>query len=158
MGLPSSGTISANMINAEVSGRSATANAPLSGTSSTPQTGSLVKLYVSASPPVNQIAPHAYSEFYGRSFVSTTPYNSSTVSVFNGVCPFNGSNPPASQQYHHNGSGTLPAVGNRCFSDAAGTSALASGYYYLTGTGSGNRTYIQLDNNGDVLFGYPTQC
>ena len=104
--------------------------------------------------------PYKFSDWYGydKDCVSTTPYNSSTVSVFNGVCPFNGSNPPANQQYHHNGSGTLPAVGDRSFSDAAGTSALASGYYYLTGTGSGNRTYIQLDNNGDVLFGYPQQC
>tara|TARA_R100001463_G_C3525590_1_gene221172 strand:+ start:258 stop:1508 length:1251 start_codon:yes stop_codon:yes gene_type:complete len=87
-----------------------------------------------------------------------TPYSSSTDSVFNGVCPLDGSNPPANQTYYHNGSGTLPAVGDRCFSDAAGTSVLGSGYYYLTGTGSGNRTYIQLDNNGDVLFGYPQQC
>ena len=52
MGLPTSGTISANMINDEVPGRSATANAPLSGTSSTPQAGSLVKLYQTATPPV----------------------------------------------------------------------------------------------------------
>jgi len=87
-----------------------------------------------------------------------TSYSSSTVSTFNGVCPLDGSNPPANQTYYHNGSGTLPAVGDRCFSDAAGTSALASGYYYITGTGSGNRTYIQLDNNADVLFGYPQQC
>ena len=108
--------------------------------------------------PVNQ--PYVFGCWYGydQDCTSTTPYNSSTVSVFNGVCPFNGSNPPASQQYHHNGSGTLPSSGDRCFSDAAGTSALASGYYYLTGTGSGNRTFIQLDNNGDVLFGYPQQC
>lgn len=91
-------------------------------------------------------------------FACLTSYSSSTVSVFGGVCPLDGSNPPANQTYYHNGSGTLPAVGDRCFSDAAGTSALASGYYYLTGTGSGNRTYIQLDNNGDVLFGYPQQC
>ena len=157
MALPSSGTISANMINVEASRAGTTANTKLAG-ASTPAAGSLVKIYATASPPVNQVAPHKFSEFYGRSFVSLTSYSSSTVSVFNGVCPFNGSNPPASQTYYHNGSGTLPAAGDRCFSDSAGTSALASGYYYLTGTGSGNRTYIQLDNNGDVLFGYPQQC
>lgn len=104
--------------------------------------------------------PYKFSDWYGydKDCVSTTSYSSSTVSPFGGVCPVDGSNPPANQTYYHNGSLTLPSVGDRCFSDAAGTSALASGYYYLTGTGSGNRTYIQLDNNGDVLFGYPQQC
>ena len=72
MALPSSGTISASMINTE-SATVSTTTAPLSGTSSTPQNGSLVKRYDTATPtPVNQIAPHAYSEFYGKSF---TPPN-----------------------------------------------------------------------------------
>ena len=73
MALPSSGNpISASMINTE-SATVSTTNAPLSGTSSTPQNGSLVKRYDTATPtPVNQIAPHAYSEFYGKSF---TPPN-----------------------------------------------------------------------------------
>ena len=124
MALPGSGTISANMINAEVPGRSATANAPLSGTSSTPQTGSLVKLYATASPPVNQSAPHSYSEFYGRSFVSTTSYSSSTMGVFNQACNFNGFNPCCTQTYYHDGSGSLPAAGDICTSDAAGTTPL----------------------------------
>ena len=70
MALPSSGTISASMINIE-SATVSTNTAPLSGSSSTPQTGSLVKRYDTATPtPVNQIAPHAYSEFYGKSFTS----------------------------------------------------------------------------------------
>jgi len=70
MALPSSGTISASMINIE-SATVSTNNAPLSGNSSTPQTGSLVKRYDTATPtPVNQIAPHAYSEFYGKSFTA----------------------------------------------------------------------------------------
>ena len=145
-----------SLINVEANRASNTANSKASGTTSTPSPTSLFGLYSSSG--VNQTAPHKWSEFNGKSFASVTSYSSSTVSVFNGVCPFNGSNPPASQTYYHNGSGTLPAVGNRCFSNSAGTSALASGYYYLTGTGSGNRTYIQLDNNGDVLFGFPTQC
>ena len=72
MAIPSSGTISASMINTE-SATVSTTNAPLSGTSSTPQNGSLVKRYDTATPtPVNQVAPHAYSEFYSKSF---TPPN-----------------------------------------------------------------------------------
>ena len=73
MSLPSSGEIKASQMNT-VAGRSATANAPLSGTSSTPQTGSLVKIYATANPAVNQSAPHSFSEFYGRSFVSLTAF------------------------------------------------------------------------------------
>ena len=72
MGLPSSGTISASMINTE-SATVSTTNAPLSGSSSTPQAGSLVLRYDDATPtPVDQNAPHAYSEFYGKSF--TPPF------------------------------------------------------------------------------------
>ena len=72
MALPSSGAISASMINTE-SATVSTNVAPLSGTSSTPQNDSLVKRYDTATPtPVNQNAPHAYSEFYGKSF---TPPN-----------------------------------------------------------------------------------
>ena len=71
MALPSSGNpISASMINTE-SATVSTTNAPLSGTSSTPQNDSLVKRYDDATPtPVDQNAPHAYSEFYGKSFTS----------------------------------------------------------------------------------------
>ena len=70
MALPSSGTISASMINIE-SATVSTNTAPLSGSSSTPQTGSLVKRYATATPtPVNQVAPHKYSEFYGKSFTA----------------------------------------------------------------------------------------
>jgi len=160
MGLPSSGTISANMINAEVPGRSATANAPLSGTSSTPQAGSLVKLYQTATPPVNQVAPHAYSEFYGRSFVSTTSFSSSSKGVFNQACAFNGFNPCCTQTYYHNGSGSLPAAGDKCTSDAAGNTVLLAGYYNInTATGVGNRSYIKISlNQGIVDPGYPTLC
>ena len=65
MALPSSGEIKASQINTEA-GRSSDAEAPLSGSSSTPQAGSLVKLYEGAG--VNQAAPHSYSEFYGAAF------------------------------------------------------------------------------------------
>ena len=160
MALPGSGTISANMINAEVPGRSATANAPLSGTSSTPQTGSLVKLYATASPPVNQVAPHAYSEFYGRSFVSTTAFSSSTMGVFNQACNFNGFNPCCTQTYYHDGSGSLPAAGDICTSDAAGTTPLSAGYYNInTATGVGNRLVIKISTStGAVDSTWPQYC
>tara|TARA_R100000742_G_C4273096_1_gene92552 strand:+ start:40 stop:801 length:762 start_codon:yes stop_codon:yes gene_type:complete len=70
MALPAPGnSISANMINVEAQ-RSGTANAPLSGSSSTPQAGSLVKLYAPPNSDVDQNAPHAYSEFYSKSWSS----------------------------------------------------------------------------------------
>tara|TARA_R100000231_G_scaffold136176_1_gene111242 strand:- start:1218 stop:1694 length:477 start_codon:yes stop_codon:yes gene_type:complete len=122
MALPSSGTISANMINDEVPGRSATANAPLSGTSSTPQTGSLVKLYATASPPVNQSAPHSYSEFYGRSFVSLTSFLSGAGTTGD-ACNTLGS----SFTYYHDGSGTYPAVGDKVYTDSGGTTPASGG-------------------------------
>jgi hypothetical protein len=66
MTLPAPGnSISANQINVEAT-RSGTANAPLSGTSATPQAGSLVKIYENSG--VNQVAPHKYSEFYSKSY------------------------------------------------------------------------------------------
>ena len=69
MALPAPGnSISANQINVEAT-RSGTANAPLSGTSSTPQAGSLVKIYEAAG--VTQDAPHPYSEFYSKSYVNS---------------------------------------------------------------------------------------
>ena len=76
MALPSSGPISACMINVEADLTSTTC-AFLSGPTSTPATDSMVKLYDNATPtPVNQVAPHAYSEFYGKTF------SSPTISVF----------------------------------------------------------------------------
>jgi hypothetical protein len=160
MALPAPGNpISANMINVEAS-RSGTANAPLSGTSSTPQAGSLVKIYATASPPVNQVAPHAYSEFYGRSFPTTTSYSSSVMGVFNQACPFNGSNPGLSQTYYHNGGGSLPAAGNKCTSDSAGNTVLLAGYYNInSATGQGNRSYIKISSSGGIVdAGYPALC
>ena len=56
MALPAPGNpISANMINVEAT-RSGTANAPMSGSSATPQAGSLVKLYAPPNSNVDQTA------------------------------------------------------------------------------------------------------
>ena len=158
MALPSSGTISANMINVEASRAGTTANTKLAG-ASTPAAGSLVKIYAVASPPVNQVAPHKFSEFYGRSFPTTTAYSSSVKGVFNQACPFNGSNPGLSQTYYHNGSGSLPAAGDKCTSDSAGNTVLLAGYYNInSATGQGNRSYIKISSGGIVDLGYPALC
>ena len=71
MALPQPGNpISANMINVEASRAGTTANTKLAG-ASTPQAGSLVKIYQTANPPVNQSAPHKFSEFYKISYTTT---------------------------------------------------------------------------------------
>jgi len=160
MALPQPGNpISANMINVEASRAGTTANTKLAG-ASTPAAGSLVKIYAVASPPVNQVAPHKFSEFYGRSFPTTTSYSSSVMGVFNQACPFNGSNPGLSQTYYHNGSGSLPAAGDKCTSDSAGNTVLLAGYYNInSATGFGNRSYIRISSNqGIVDAGYPALC
>jgi hypothetical protein len=160
MALPQPGNpISANMINVEASRAGTTANTKLAG-ASTPAAGSLVKIYAVASPPVNQVAPHKFSEFYGRSFPTTTAYSSSVMGVFNQACPFNGSNPGLSQTYYHNGSGSLPAAGNKCTSDSAGNTVLLAGYYNInSATGQGNRSYIRISSSGGIVdAGYPALC
>ena len=108
MSLPSSGEIKASQMNT-VASRSATANAPLSGTSSTPQTGSLVKIYATANPAVNQSAPHSFSEFYGRSFVSLTAFLVGNPSAFvSDMC----TQLSSQATYYHDGSGTYPTTGD----------------------------------------------
>ena len=70
MALPNAyAPLSASMIMVEA-GQSADAVAFLSGPTSTPAAGSMVKLYENATKtPVDQNAPHAYSEFYSKTFV-----------------------------------------------------------------------------------------
>ena len=129
MTLPAPGNpISANQINVE-GDRSGTANAPLSGSSSTPQAGSLVKLYAPPNSDVNQSAPHAYSEFYSKTWNALTSYSSSTGTTFSGVCALS-----IDQTYYHNGSGTYPAAGDTVYSDSGGTSVLADFYYKFNST------------------------
>ena len=87
-----------------------------------------------------------------------TSYSSSANSTFNQVCPFDGSNIIANQTYYHDGSGSLPTTGDTCYSDSAGNSALGIGYYYLSGTGTNNRKYIQLNSSGVVQLGGVQTC
>jgi hypothetical protein len=114
MALPSSGEIKASQINTEA-GRSSNAEAPLSGDSSTPQAGSLVKLYEGAG--VNQAAPHSYSEFYGKSF-NLTAFQSSSFSLgTNDTVMCNSLYGSTTYTRYHNGSGTLPSVGDTVYYD-----------------------------------------
>ena len=123
MTLPAAGNpIGANQINVEAN-RSGTANAPLSGTSSTPQAGSLVKIYENSG--VNQSAPHAYSEFYSKTFATLTSFLVGTGIVEGGntACSTLGS----SFTYYHDGSGTYPATGDIVYTNSAGTTPASGG-------------------------------
>jgi len=146
-----------SLINVEANRASNTANSRASGTTSTPTATSLFGLYASSG--VNQAAPHKWSEFNGKSFASVTSYSSSVIGVFTQACPFNGSNPGLSQTYYHDGSGTLPAQGDVCYSNSGGTTVLLAGYYNInSATGQGNRQYIKITSGGVVELGFPQYC
>ena len=71
-------------------------------------------------------APHTMSEFYGydNDAISSTAYTGSVKGASYNACFF-----PNNTTYYHNGSGTLPAVGDNVFSDASLSTALAGGWY-----------------------------
>lgn len=90
-----------------------------------------------------------------------TSYSSSDMGVFLENCNFNGTLHTMNQTYYHDGSGTYPTAGDICYSDSAGTSVLAAGYYTIppSSSGNGNRTYIKISSNqGVVDTGYPQTC
>ena len=92
---------------------------------------------------------------------SLTSYSSSSAGVFNNVCAVDGSVFPINQTFHHDGSGSNPAAGDHCYSDAGGTSPLPAGYYQLqpSSTGAGNRTYLQITGLlGQVAASFPQTC
>lgn len=116
MSLPSSGEIKASQINTEA-GRSSSAEAPLSGSSSTPQAGSLVKIYEGAG--VDQSAPHSYSEFYGITYVG----------VLKDVSMIHTSN---DSDYYYDGSigdAVNLSNGDVIYTDSALTTTLGAGSY-----------------------------
>jgi hypothetical protein len=82
------------------------------------------------------------------------------MGVFNQACNFNGFNPCCTQTYYHDGSGSLPAAGDICTSDAAGTTPLSAGYYNINAaTGVGNRLVIKISTStGAVDSGWPQYC
>ena len=145
MTLPVSGQISANDINVEAT-RSGTANAPLSGTSSTPQAGSLVKIYEDSG--VNQSAPHSYSEFHGKSYSSVTAYSSSTTQTFSGVCAST-----IGQTYYHSGSGAQPVNGDYVYSDSGATTVLIAGYYHFD-----TNKWFRITNSTGLITGTINTC
>jgi hypothetical protein len=145
MTLPVSGQISANDINVEAT-RSGTANAPLSGTSSTPQAGSLVKIYENSG--VNQSAPHSYSEFHGKSYTSVTAYSSSTTQSFGAVCTST-----IGQTYYHSGSGAQPVNGDYVYSDSGATTVLIAGYYHFD-----TNKWFRITNSTGLITGTINTC
>lgn len=105
--------------------------------------------------------PYQFSDFYGydQDCATLTAYSSSTGQSFSQICTFNGAvNYPANQTYYHDGSGSLPVAGDTCYSNSAGTTTLSTGYYYLSGSGNGNRVYIQIGSGGVVTFGGQQTC
>jgi len=125
MSLPSSGEIKASQINTEA-GRSSNAEAPLSGSSSTPQAGSLVKIYEGAG--VDQSAPHSYSEFYGITYVG----------VLSDVFYDTSGNPPyPTYTYYYDssiGDASNLDVGDTVYSNAQLTTTLPADTYYQAGS------------------------
>jgi len=137
MALQSSGQISIDDIRTELSSSS----------------GSLRTLSAAA----GKSTPDAMSEFYGYSNLKS--FSSSTVTTFNGACPFNGSIASLTQTYYHNGTGSQPATGDTCYSDSSGTTPLSAGYYVIGGSsGLGNRQYMQIISGGQVDLGSPDFC
>ena len=120
MSLPSSGEIKASQINTEA-GRSSSANAPLSGSSSTPQAGSLVKIYEGAG--VDQSAPHSYSEFYGITYVGVLSDVWQTYPNF-------------SDYYYDISIGNAMDLSNGdvIYTDTSLTTTLSAGTYYQVGS------------------------
>lgn len=153
MALPSSGPLSASMIMVEA-GQSADAVAFLSGPTSTPAAGSMVKLYENAAKtPVDQNAPHAYSEFYGKTFVS----GGGSLTAFMGKLGVNASicsDSPLTFLYH-DGSGNVPQTGDIIYTDSSGGSSniVASLYVGWDGTNFPATTVnrIGLTNSSGVL-------
>jgi hypothetical protein len=144
MALQSSGAIAVSEIKTELSSSSS----------------SLRTLSAAAS----KSAPDGMQEFYGYSSgPNLRSYSSSIGGAFNSSCHFSGQQASMGQTYHHDGSGTLPAQGDKCYTTAAGTTLLSgangSNHYTIGGSsGSGNRQYIRIDSSGAVELGYPATC
>ena len=86
---------------------------------------------------------------YGAT-ASLTSYASSGLSNSVKVC-----SQVTTQTYYHDGSSSNPVVQDICYSDSAGTTVLATGYYKMTGGGiSGQKYYI--GNSGRL--GSITSC
>ena len=144
MALQSSGSISISQIKAEVGGSSS----------------SLRSLSNAAS----KSTPDGMQEFYGYSAgPNLTPFSSSIGGSFNANCHFSGQQATMNQTYHHDGSGSLPSQGDKCYTTSAGTTFLSgangSNHYTIGGSsGNNNRQIIRIGSQGTVELGYPSLC
>jgi len=81
--------------------------------------------------------PYKFSAWYGYDQDCTTgivPFNSTQVNPFQtGACAST-----INQTYYHNGTGTLPAVGDECYANQNLTTVLDAGYYLTTASGQGS--------------------
>ena len=82
-------------------------------------------------------APYKFSAWYGYDQDCTTgivPFNSTQVNPFQtGACAST-----INQTYYHNGTGTLPAVGDECYANQNLTTVLDAGYYLTSASGQGS--------------------
>lgn len=123
MALPNAyAPLSASMIMVEA-GQSADAVAFLSGPTSTPAAGSMVKLYENATKtPVDQNAPHAYSEFYSKTFVSGGGSLTAFMGTL-GTLPANVCGTSVLTFLWHDGSGNVPQNGDKIYDNSSGGSS-----------------------------------
>ena len=81
-------------------------------------------------------APYKFSAWYGYDKDCTTgivPFNTSMVSpTQGGACAST-----INQTYYHNGTGTLPAVGDECYANQNLTTVLDAGYYITSTVSAG---------------------
>ena len=149
MALPAPGnSISANQINVEAT-RSGTANAPLAGASAdgTPQAGSLVKIYEAAG--VNQSAPHAYSEFYSKSYAQTIgPINAGGRFTVNSVQVCQSSD--TTQYWYQGTAGTLPGVGDKCYDTSTVPGTVLQAGWYRRGPNFSDQK-MEIGNTGAII-------
>ena len=96
--------------------------------------------------------PYKMSDWYGYCKVCTSPvtsFSSSIIQTSSTVC-----SATINQTYYHDGSGSLPVVNDKVYSNAAGSNLLAAGNYKISGSFTGTcptyfqspSTTINLDN------------
>lgn len=87
-------------------------------------------------------APHLMSEFYNYDHdkVSTTSFSANGSPNNSQVC---GNTPNTT--FYHDGSGTTPVVGDKIFTNSAGTSFAGAGYLALSTTAG-----IQINSSSNV--------
>ena len=87
--------------------------------------------------------PYKMSDWYGYCKVCTSPvtsFSSSIIQTSSTVC-----SATINQTYYHDGSGSLPVVNDKVYSNAAGSNLLAAGNYRILAY-----TYMVLNSSGVV--------